>query len=102
MSGVPQFQVSGGRRVDRYAFSAEVQFRSGTRRAAVQVRDISSLGARVSGVFRVRVDDHIFLKLPIIEAIPARIAWADSFEFGCEFERPLSDPVLATITAAQG
>lgn len=74
MSGVPQFQVSGGRRVDRYAFSAEVQFRSGTRRAAVQVRDISTLGARVSGVFRVREDDHIYIKLPMIEAIPARIA----------------------------
>jgi len=102
MSGVPQFQVSGGRRVDRYAFSAEVQFRSGTRRAAVQVRDISTLGARVSGVFRVREEDQIYIKLPMIEAIPARIAWANSFEFGCEFERPLSEPVLAAITAAQG
>jgi PilZ domain len=102
MSGVPQFQVSGGRRVDRYAFSAEVQFRSGTRRAAVQVCDISTMGARVSGVFRVRVDDHIFLKLLMIEAIPARIAWANSFEFGCEFERPLSGPVLAAITSEKG
>ncbi|MFM5916720.1 MAG: PilZ domain-containing protein [Novosphingobium sp.] len=101
MAGLPQFQVSGGRRVDRFAFSAEVQFRSGTRRAVVQVRDISTLGARVSGVFRVHVDEHIYLKLPMIEPIPARIAWINSFEFGCEFDRPLGEPVLAAITAQQ-
>ena len=94
----PQFKATGGRRADRYAFTAEVQFRAGTRRAAVQVCDISTHGARVSGVFLVREGDHIFLKLPLIEPIPARIAWAHSFEFGCEFDRPLSEPVLAAIT----
>ena len=94
----PQFKATGGRRADRYAFTAEVQFRAGTRRAAVQVRDISTHGARVSGVFLVHEDDHIYLKLPLIEPIPARIAWANSFEFGCEFDRPLSEAVLAAIT----
>ncbi len=94
----PQFKATGGRRADRYAFTAEVQFRAGTRRAAVQVRDISTHGARVSGVFMVRENDHIYLKLPIVEPIPARVAWANSFEFGCEFDRPLSEAVLAAIT----
>lgn len=96
----PQFQTTGGRRADRFAFAAEVQFRSGTRRASVQVLDISALGARVSGVFLAHDGDHVYLKLPMIEAIPARIAWAETFEFGCEFERPLNDSVLAAITAA--
>lgn len=99
MSIEPQFEDSDGRRTDRRAFAAEVQFRAGSRRAAVQVRDISTLGARISGVFLVHEGDSIFLKLPMIEPIPARVAWADSFEFGCEFERPLSTVILSAITA---
>ena len=100
MSDEPQFQSTGGRRADRLAYAAEVQFRSGSRRASVKVLDISTLGARISGVFLVHVNDRIYLKLPLIEAIPARVAWADSFEFGCEFDRPISDVILAAITAA--
>lgn len=98
MSNLPQFQTSGGRRADRYRFAAEVQFRSGTRRANVQVSDISTLGARVSGVFLVHEHDQIFLKLPLIEPIAARVAWVSAFEFGCEFDRPLNESVLAAIT----
>lgn len=101
MNDMPRFKQTGGRRADRLTFAAEVQFRSGTRRASVKVSDISTLGARVSGVFLVHQGDHIFLKLPMIEPIPARIAWANSFEFGCEFDRPLSEPVLDAITAAK-
>ena len=102
MSIEPQFENSGERRVDRFVFAAEVQFRSGPKRAAVQVRDISTLGARISGVFLVHAGDLIYLKLPSIEAIPARVAWTESFEFGCEFERPLSDFVLAAIVPTNG
>ena len=101
MSIEPQFQSPNERRTDRYAFAAEVLFRSGPRRAAVKVRDISTLGARVSGVFLVHEGDLIYLKLPMIELIPARVAWAETFEFGCAFERPLSDVILAAITASQ-
>jgi len=101
MSELPQLKVTDGRRADRYAFEAEVQFRSGTRRANVHVRDISTLGARVAGVFRVQEGDCIYLKLPMIEPIPAKIAWAESFEFGCEFDRPINDSVLTAITASQ-
>ena len=99
MTTESQSQDPDGRRADRFAFAAKVQFRSGSRRASVQVRDISTSGARISGVFLVRENDLIYLKLPMIESIPARVAWADSFEFGCAFERPLSAVVLAAITA---
>ena len=98
MSIHPQFQTTGGRRADRYRFAAEVQFRSGPRRASVQVSDISTLGARISGVFLVHENDQFFLKLPLIEPVAARVAWVAAFEFGCEFERPLNESVLASIT----
>lgn len=100
MSIEPQFQNTSERRTDRMPFAAEVQFRSGSRRATVQVRDISALGARISGVFLVRENDLFFLKLPIIAPVAARVAWVEAFEFGCEFEHPISEVVLAAITAS--
>lgn len=93
-----QFQNTGGRRVDRRIYAATVNFRSGNRRANVEVRDISPLGARVSGVFLVHEGDHFFLKLPMIESIEAKVAWVTDFEFGCEFLRPLNEVVFDAIT----
>ena len=98
MSISPQYQNTGGRRTDRFRFEAEVQFRSGSRRASVQVCDISTLGARISGVFLVHENDQFYLKLPLIEPVAARVAWVTAFEFGCEFDRPLNESVLAAIT----
>ena len=89
------------RRADRQAFDAVVQFRSGSRRAEVKVRDVSALGARIAGVFLVREGDEFFLKLPMIESIAVRVVWVEGFEFGCEFARPLSDAVLTAIVNAQ-
>ena len=86
MSNDPQFQNTGGRRSDRFPFAAEVEFRRGSRRANVQVRDISTTGACISGVYLVHKDDRFYLKLPLIAPISARVAWVETFEFGCEFE----------------
>lgn len=88
---------SDGRRYGRLPFDATVQFRTGNRRAAVQVRDISPLGAKISGVFLVQQGDRFWLKLPKIEALEAQVAWFTDFEFGCEFIRPLSPLVFESI-----
>lgn len=98
MNSEPQFQQTSGRRADRRRYDATVQFRAGTKRANVQVQDISELGARVSGVFLVHDGDHLYLKIGSLEAIEARVAWVTDFEFGCEFLRPLSPVILDAIT----
>jgi hypothetical protein len=97
MASEPLFQNTGGRRSERLSYGAEVQFRSGTRRANVRLRDISSFGARVAGVFLVHEDDRFFIKLQGMESIEARVAWVEEFEFGCEFIRPLNDVVLENL-----
>jgi hypothetical protein len=96
----PTFENTGGRRAERRAFGASVQFRSGTRKANVAVRDISQFGARICGVFLVREGDRFFLKLPLIEPLEARVAWVTQFEFGCEFVRPLNPAIFDAITRA--
>lgn len=88
------------RRVNRQAFDAVVQFRSGSRRADVKVLDISAIGARISGVFLVREHDQFYLKLPMIESFAVRVVWVADFEFGCEFVQPLSEIVLDAIIRA--
>ncbi|MCC6925368.1 PilZ domain-containing protein [Novosphingobium sp.] len=98
MSQEAQFQQTSGRRADRRRYQASVQFRAGTRRANVQVQDISELGARISGVFLVHEGDHFYLKLASIEAIECKVAWVTDFEFGCEFIRPLNPVILDAIT----
>jgi hypothetical protein len=98
-ASLPKFVSTGGRRADRCRFDAEVQFRKGTKRAMVKVPDISRFGARVAGVFLVHEGDTLYLTLPGIAAIEARVAWVSQFEFGCEFTAPLSQIVLDAIMA---
>lgn len=97
MASEPLFQNTGGRRSERLSYGAEVQFRSGARRANVRLRDISRFGARISGVFLVHPDDHFFIKLNGMESIEARVAWVEKFEFGCEFVRPLNDVIFENL-----
>ncbi len=97
MSAVPAFTNTGGRRSERKAWSAEVQFRSGNRRATVRLADISQQGARVKGVFRVHEDDVFLIKMAGMESIEARVVWTEEFVFGCEFLRPLNPVILETL-----
>ncbi len=86
-----------GRRTERWAWDAEVQFRSGTKRANVRLRDISPLGARIKGVFLVHEGDRFFIRFPGMESIEAKVAWVTEFEFGCEFARPRSPVILEAL-----
>jgi hypothetical protein len=97
MASQPQSRLISPRRAERRSFAATVHFRAGSRRATVQVRDISQLGARISGVFLVRQDERFWLKLPNLEPVEARVVWAEDFEFGCEFVRPLDPSVLEVV-----
>jgi hypothetical protein len=97
MASQPQSESENGRRAERKPFPAMVHFRAGNRRANVEVRDISRYGARIGGVYLVRDGDLLWLKLASLEAIEAKVVWFEDFEFGCEFDKPLSDIVLESI-----
>jgi PilZ domain len=88
------------RKADRVPLSAEVQLRSGTRRAVVKVNNLSATGARIAVAQMLRTDDQIYLKLPGLEAIEARVVWVDSFEAGCEFVRPLHPATFEAVVRA--
>lgn len=85
------------RKAERVPLSAEVQLRSGTRRAVVKVNNLSATGARIAVAQLLRTDDQIYLKLPGLEAIEARVVWVNSFEAGCEFVRPLHPATFEAV-----
>lgn len=101
MASEPKFQTTGGRRSERRTWAAEVQFRAGAKRANVKVLDISPLGARIQGVFLVHQGDRLFIKLPGMESIEAKVAWVADFEFGCEFVNPLNPVILEARTGSR-
>lgn len=89
-----QPSVRGANRIN---FKAVVKFRSGTRRADVQVHDVSIQGVRISVVHSLKVGDRLYIKLPKIESTEAVVAWVKEFELGCKFVQPLHPAVLEML-----
>lgn len=102
MSDLQVIRTRSERRGEREAWRAEVLFRRGTRRATVQVSDISRFGVRISGVFLVKPGDRFFIRLPGLNPVEARVAWVKDFEFGCEFIQPLHEAVLDARVKSSG
>lgn len=88
------------RRAERKPFAATVQCRRGMARETVEVIDISASGARVRALYPLRAGHSVWLRLPRLEAIEARVVWTRDCESGCEFVRPLHPAVFEAI--AQG
>jgi len=88
------------RQAERKPLSATVQCRRGIAREVVDVLDISAGGARIRTLSPLRTGDVVWLRLPGIEAIQARVVWTRDFESGCEFVRALHPAVFENI--AQG
>lgn len=96
----PQSEEAVGRKSDRLDVNADVQFRCGPRRAMVKVSNISTTGARISGVFLVREGERFYIKFGALEPIEAVVAWAEDFAIGCKFVQPLHPAVLERVIAA--
>ena len=88
------------RRAERHPFAASVQCRRGMNRETVEVIDISACGARVRALVPLRPGHPVWLRLPRLEAIEARVVWTRGCESGCEFVRALHPAVFESI--AQG
>lgn len=67
-------------------------------REAVEVLDLSPVGARIRALAPLRAGHAVWLKLPGIEPLEARVAWTRGFESGCEFVRPLHSAVFDSLS----
>ena len=73
--------------------------RGGLDRALCKVTDLSTHGARLQTYSELRAGVMIWLALPKIGHVAARVVWADDFEAGLEFQDPLSAEDFEILTA---
>ena len=85
------------RRAERQPFSASIQCRRGMARETVEVIDLSASGARIRTLYPLRMGHPVWLRLPRLEPIEARVVWTRGCESGCEFVRALHPAVFDTI-----
>ena len=60
----------------------------------VSVTDLSANGCRFETREQLAAERFVWLKLPGLEALYSRIAWATESEAGCEFDQPLHPAVV--------
>ena len=90
----------GGRRAPCAPVSFDAKIgRGGLDRALCRVTDLSVHGARIQTYSAVRRGSLIWLTLPGVGPVIARVRWASEFEAGCEFDVPLPDDLYATLIA---
>lgn len=65
--------------------------------AAVKLHDVSSRGFRTDWPHKLGSGDQVWLKLPGMDALSARVAWDLDLMIGCKFDVPLHPAVFAKI-----
>ena len=83
------------RRAERVTLQANIDFRrAGDHRYRVNVLDFSREGCRIELPERVLPNEIIWISLPGLETLQARVAWVREWTAGVEFIRPLYPSVF--------
>lgn len=64
---------------------------------AIALHDISSQGFRTDWPYKLVPGDRVWLNLPGLDALPAKVAWEMDLMIGCKFDVQLHSSVLAKI-----
>lgn len=82
--------VGGRRRSPRAPVSFDARLgRGGLDRTLCRVVDLSIHGARLQTYSSMKPGSMIWLTLPLVGPVAAKIVWSDDFVAGCEFQTPL-------------
>ncbi len=86
---------SNGRKAERthVAMGAGLRQR-GASGVTVSILDLSTHGFRASTHLDLQPGTDVWLKLPGLEALHAKVAWSSAHFIGCAFARPLHPAVL--------
>jgi hypothetical protein len=90
----------GRRRCPRAPVSLDARIgRGGLDRTLCKVTDPSIHGAGIQTYSELRLGTMIWLALPKIGHVAAKVVWARDFEAGVEFQDPLTSEAFETLTA---
>lgn len=71
---------------------------SGGKRFIVSVNDISKSGFRIETGNYIPPKKMVYLSLPGMASLQARVAWHDRVYYGCEFTYPLHESIFEHIS----
>ena len=74
----------------------------GAHAVTIQVMDLSTHGFRAATHLELLPGSDVWLKMPGLESLHARVAWRNGHVMGCAFVRPLHPAVLDMIVRASG
>ena len=98
MSGIPA--TPPGRQEERQHCHIGAGLRQrGASGVTVQILDHSTQGFRASTHLELASGTDVWLKLPGLEALHARVAWTRGNAVGCKFVRPLHPAVLSMVVS---
>ena len=94
-----QLPISDGRKAERRIVNLAAALREdGARTSRVVLIDISTGGFRAETTEPHEDGAEVWLKLPGFEAKRSKVVWAKDDVVGCEFELPLHQSELETMT----
>jgi hypothetical protein len=74
----------------------------GAHAVTIQVMDLSTHGFRAATHLDLMPGSDVWLKMPGLESMHARVAWMRGHLMGCEFVRPLHPAVLDMVVRTAG
>lgn len=74
--------------------------RAGDAGAKVTLLDLSTSGFRVEVSSKLMPGSYVWLRLPGLSPLDARVAWCDGIQMGARFEQPLHQAIVERIVAA--
>lgn len=93
-------ETNGRRRNPRAPVSFDSQVgEDGLNRTLCKIIDISLHGVRMQTHSALRVGSTIRLTLPLAGVVAADVMWADDFNAGCRFHKPLRQQLLQQLLA---
>jgi hypothetical protein len=91
-----------GRRAERHEVVLGAGLRQrGAHAVTVQIVDLSVTGFRAATHLNLLEGSDVWLKLPGLESLHARVVWMRGHLMGCEFVRPLHPAVLDMVARAR-
>lgn len=79
------------RRAERVPVNIDTRMRAlGSTGNDVHIHNLSTRGFMAEADDLYAVDSYVWLKLPGVGEVNARIVWRDCFRYGCEFVTPLT------------
>lgn len=83
----------------RLTVAGEIHMRkSGNHKMAVELMDVSPTGCRMELNERVKTGEIIWVTLPGLQSIEARVAWSRDWIAGVEFVNPIHPAVFNQVT----